>query len=70
MERYEKGNEKMEFIVMPAFNPLCGGIAVNRDEIAGPLGKIMDFDNAYVYLLEGINLGRISNLKKIFITDR
>ena len=70
LERYEKGNEKMEFIIMPAFNPLCGGIAVNRDEIAGPLGKIMDFDNAYVYLLEGINLGRISNLKKIFITDR
>ena len=59
---YKKGNDKMEFIIMPAFNPLCGGIAVNREMLIGPMSKIMDIRNSYVYMLNGINLGRIRNL--------
>jgi len=47
---------------MPAFNPLCGGIAVNREMLIGPMSKIMDIRNSYVYMLNGINLGRIRNL--------
>jgi metallophosphoesterase superfamily enzyme len=54
---------KRRFIVMPAFNPLCGGIAANKEPIIGPFGKIVDLENAEVYLLNGTALGRIKDLK-------
>lgn len=57
------GIKKLKFIIMPAFNPLCGGIAVNREKIDVAITKIMDIDNANVYLLNGINLGRVRNLR-------
>ena len=61
--RYPEGNENMEFIIMPAFNPLCGGVAVNRERIEGVMGKMMDMENAEIYLLNGLNLGRARNLR-------
>ncbi len=63
LRKYKEGNEKIEFIIMPAFNPLCGGIAVNKEEMVGALAKIMDIENAHVYLLNGLNLGKIKNLR-------
>ncbi len=63
LNKYKNGNEKMEVVIMPAFNPLCGGIAVNKEELIGPIAKIMDIDNSIVYLLNGINLGRVRNLR-------
>jgi len=50
-------------LVMPAFNPLCGGIAVNKEGIMGPIGKIMDIKNAQVYLLDGSSLGRVKDIQ-------
>ncbi|HIH98811.1 MAG TPA: metallophosphoesterase [Thermoplasmata archaeon] len=50
------------FIIMPAFNPLCGGIAVNRQGVLGPIKNFIDLKNAEVFLLDGINLGKLSNL--------
>jgi len=52
-----------EVIVMPAFNPLCGGIAVNKEGIVGPFGKILRLTNAQVYLLDGAFLGRVQDIK-------
>jgi hypothetical protein len=49
-------------IIMPAFNPLCGGIAVNKKGVLGPMKNLIDLQNAEVFLLDGINLGRIRNL--------
>ena len=49
---------------MPAFNKLCGGVAVNVEGILGPLGKIIDVDKSDVFLIDGSSLGKVVNLKK------
>ncbi len=61
--RYENANEDVEIIIMPAFNPLCGGMAVNTEGIMGPMKKLIDLEDASVYLLDGTNMGKISNLQ-------
>ncbi len=53
-----------QLLVMPAFNPLCGGIAVNRDPLLGPFGSLIDVDNAELYLLDGSSLGKVKDLKE------
>ncbi|RLF28400.1 MAG: phosphoesterase [Thermoplasmata archaeon] len=50
-------------VVMPAFNPLCGGIAVNKEQLLGPIVRIMDVENAEVYLLDGSCLGRVRDIR-------
>jgi len=52
-----------KILIIPAFNPLCGGIAANNDGITGPLGKIMDIDNAQIFLIDGTYLGKIKDIK-------
>ncbi len=52
-----------QILVIPAFNPLCGGIAANKEGVTGPIGKIMDIENAQVYLLDGSCLGKVKNIK-------
>ena len=52
-----------QILVMPAFNPLCGGIAVNRDPLLGPFCSLIDVDNADLYLLDGSSLGKVKDLK-------
>jgi len=63
-EKYPKSlNPKL--LIVPAFNPLCGGIAINKDGVMGPLGKIIDIDRSQVYLLDGSSLGFIKDIKVI-----
>jgi len=55
-------------VVMPAFCTLCGGVAVN-DPDSKLLGVLFssgaaDVDGAECYLLDGTNLGRLSELTK------
>lgn len=52
-----------EILIMPAFNPLCGGISVNQEGVSGPIGKIMDLKNAQIYLIDGTSLGRVKDIK-------
>ena len=52
-----------EVLIMPAFNPLCGGIAVNKDGITGPLGKLINIYNSQIYLLDGTYLGKVKNIR-------
>ena len=54
--------ENSDILVMPAFIPLCGGIAVNGEGVNGPIGKIIDIRNAEVYLLDGASLGRVRDI--------
>lgn len=61
-ERYQSA-EDVNVIVMPAFNPLCGGIPVNTQGLIGPIGRIVDLDPSEVYLLDGSYLGRVRDLK-------
>ena len=56
-------SKKINFILMPAFNELCGGVAVNVEGILGPLGKIIDVDKSDVFLIDGSSLGKVINLK-------
>jgi len=57
------GEVNPHLIAVPAFNPLCGGIAVNVDGLSGPLGKLVDMDTATIYLLNGANLGKVTDLQ-------
>ncbi|MBN2065468.1 MAG: metallophosphoesterase [Candidatus Thermoplasmatota archaeon] len=52
----------VEVLVMPAFNPLCGGLAANTEGMMGPLGNIIDIKNAQVYLLDGSALGKARDI--------
>ena len=63
LKKYKDANKNMEFIIMPAFNPLAGGVAVNREKIGGAIISMIDADNSFIYLLDGTNLGRIRNLR-------
>jgi putative SbcD/Mre11-related phosphoesterase len=60
-EKYPESKDPL-VLVMPAFNPLCGGIAANKDGITGPLGKIIDIQNALIYLIDGSSLGKVKDL--------
>ena len=62
-ERYAQFNPTLEIIILPAFNPLCGGLAVNKDGIMGPMNHIIDPDKSKFYLLDGSYLGSIQNLQ-------
>lgn len=61
-EKYpESSNPKI--LIIPAFNPLCGGTPINKDGIVGPLGKIIDLESAEIYLLDGTLLGPFSSIE-------
>jgi len=61
-EKYPKCKNP-QILIMPPFNPLCGGIAANKDGIAGPFGKIIDVENAKIFLIDGTFLGKIKDIK-------
>lgn len=52
------------FIVVPAFNRLLGGSPINTigDQLLGPVlnSDLVDLDNARIYLLDGLDLGKRS----------
>jgi hypothetical protein len=50
-------------IIIPAFNDLCGATVVNRDRLLGPVAKHLNKKSAHVYLLDGTDLGMLSDLK-------
>lgn len=54
------------FIVIPAFNRMLGGSPVNviGEDLLGPVlnSDLVDVDNAHLYLLDGIDLGKRSDL--------
>jgi hypothetical protein len=55
-EKYDISKSPDLFIV-PAFNSLCGGVAVNKQGIQGPIGKIINKNKLEIYLLDGTKLG-------------
>src|SRR5690606_36024408 len=54
-----------EIIIMPAFNPLCGGLALNEpaEDMRGPLLAMADMEHARLYLLDGTDLGLLAEIK-------
>jgi uncharacterized protein len=59
-EKYNSFNQNLEIIILPAFNPLCGGLAVNKDGIMGPFRSIINNDKSEIFLLDGSYLGKAS----------
>ncbi len=54
-----------EIIIMPAFNPLCGGLALNEpaEDMRGPLLAMADMERARLYLLDGTDLGQLARIR-------
>lgn len=54
-----------EIIIIPAFNPLCGGLALNgpAEDMRGPLLAMADMERARLYLLDGTDLGQLGEIK-------
>jgi putative SbcD/Mre11-related phosphoesterase len=68
IKEHYRVSEIPEFIVIPAFNPLISGTAFNQSSKKGQLGPyfrsgIINLEEAHAYLLDGTDLGSISNLK-------
>ena len=66
-----QNNEKFDpcpesFIVIPAFNKMLGGSPMNvfDEKFLGPMmnSGILDLDNSHIYLLDGVDLGKRSNI--------
>lgn len=62
-EHYDLFNPNLQLIILPAFNPLCGGIAVNKDGIMGPMNAIIDHEKSEFFLLDGSYLGTSNTLQ-------
>lgn len=64
-ERYPGSSP--ELIILPTFNSLCGGNAINdpSQKYLSPVVKngLADIDNATIYLLDGTNLGILKDLR-------
>jgi putative SbcD/Mre11-related phosphoesterase len=58
-ERYQIFNKKMMMIIIPVFNPLCGGIAVNDEGILSPMKYLVNPREAEIYLLDGTSIGTL-----------
>jgi len=63
-ERYD--SVPRNFIIVPAFNKILGGSPVNitGEPLLGPImgGDLLDLENSTVYLLDGLDLGKLSGL--------
>lgn len=59
-----------EIIIAPAFNHLCGGLALNEpmDDPHGPLMAMVDWDSAQIYLLDGTQLGTLLEIRSALST--
>lgn len=56
----------LELVIIPAFNRLVGGMPFNtlgKEELLGPIIRVMDLDKADAYLLDGTYLGKIRKLR-------
>ena len=51
-----------KLIIVPAFNNLCGATVVNKDELLGPIARRLDKPKSHVYLLDGTDIGALSDL--------
>jgi len=49
-------------IIVPAFNELCGATTINKDKLLGPIAKNLNYKKSHAYLLDGTDLGKLSDL--------
>ena len=67
-ERYPDLPLPGELVIVPAFNPLLGGVAMNRpgEKVLGPLlaNRMVELADAHAFTLDGLDLGRIARLEE------
>ncbi len=51
-----------KIIILPAFNPLSGATLVNKQSLLGPIPKQIQRDKTKIFLLDGTDLGYLSDL--------
>lgn len=51
--------------LVPPFNPLLAGAAVNVDGLLGPGGRLVQLARARLFLLDGTDLGGLEHLPKV-----
>jgi len=51
-------------LILPVFNPLCGGFAVNVEGIVGPIDHLVEEEKAEIYLLDETRIGTLKQLRK------
>ncbi len=64
-KKFDKTKTLPEIILMPAFNPLSGGVSLNTDKaenFLGPLTKFINKKETEIFLLDGTFLGKLKNL--------
>ena len=59
IDKYPKINPSLVLLIFPAFNPLCGGIAINEENIIGPIQYLINLKKSSCYLLDGSLLENI-----------
>jgi metallophosphoesterase superfamily enzyme len=69
---YAMAVPSLELVVVPAFNPLCGGLPLNEltEGERGPLPTMADLSQARAYLMDGSDLGRIKEIKSVWSRQR
>jgi uncharacterized protein len=72
--RYGHDGPAPEMVVVPAFNPLCGGLPLNavhqEEEGRGPILKMLDLQDTRAYLLDGTDIGRLGSVNKVKVGSR
>jgi putative SbcD/Mre11-related phosphoesterase len=72
-ERYPMLRKGAHFVIMPAFNELLGGHAINappregEKEGLGPMSRngLFDLDKATIWTLDGIEMGTVKSLRPL-----
>lgn len=60
----EHNPEMQEVVVMPPFNPMLGGVAINEIASFDSFFSCVDFDEGEVFLLDGTSLGQLKNFRQ------
>lgn len=61
-KKYKKINKKCKLIIMPTFNPILFGRAINKQKIGlGPIfkNKVFKMNSLLIYTLKGVCLGQL-----------
>ncbi|MBL7160545.1 MAG: metallophosphoesterase [Candidatus Aenigmarchaeota archaeon] len=61
-KQYGRSKGLPKLIILPSFNPLAGGLALNKKARNSPLLKIANLKKAKLYLLDGTFLGELGKM--------
>jgi putative SbcD/Mre11-related phosphoesterase len=64
VKQYGRKFPDLEIVLVPAFNYLCGGLALNvsSEEERGPILAMSNLEQARTYLLDGTDLGHLKEI--------